>query len=1216
MDPATPADPMVVLLATAWGPVHGGINSFNVELARSLGVMPARAYQLACVVPQANAGDREDAALHGVRLLEAHEELGGLPASVADAVAQQLALGDGSRVVWVGHDDKTGPLALALRRRCASSRVVLFHHMAFGAYQDFKKGNSADAAARRNAQRDLFAQADLCVAVGPMLRDQLRDLLSATARAPAVEMIVPGLAEPDPDAVRLLARAPHNFTAFIGGRLGSEDERIKQALLAVRGYGRAVREAFTSIDADHPIRRAPTLRMRGVPTRQHQQVRQVVEAESGQVINCDLEEYVTDRTAYFGDLAASSVALMPSWHEGFGLTAWEAIACQVPVIVGEQSGVYRLLYGHCLGEGIGRSVYTVNVRGQRPTSADEAAHAEADVADVARAILSIGARAKDSKSDAIQLAINLRRAHGFTWAACANDLVGLLQSALSWPLTTLPTTRGSRYSTIPSSASSDQTDQQVPAFLRVPKATKWQPELGLTPSALLLARDRIVQFHPARGPQVGAWTTSLQSSELPRLSIRLVCGPGGIGKTRSALELVDRMEALGWVAMWLASDVPDDAPAKLAKCVASATSSALLVVDYAEGRQELLLQLLEAALAWGKALEISAVPPRRLHVLCLARDCEWWPNFVGATSDLNALLRGPANLGSEELPAWPSDEALRREAYLSALTDFAQAQRCTVPIHPWMPQLQSATFDRPLYIHLAALAALAGERPGHADALLGVQIAREYRFWRTERAGEVPYATWADVMAWLGLRQAAEPKALVPILSALNVTKDGFATALQRAYSDPSGLLRAIEPDLLSEGLIIERLGGLHGRALVSLALGGKDGPSAATMDVLTRLGSRGTSIIADEVPPWHLPIIDGLATTWLTHGQVLLDACHRLGHGLTLWVAAAWRRLDTATQNELAKQLRLPIYSTPLLHLLVEIERADLRTTSSSEGRAVALNNLSVRLSDLNDAASHTEALTHTREAVLILRELARVEPASNRSDLAMSLNNLAVYLYKQGDPDSRKEAIGFIREAVQIRRELAQCGSATSRENLAMSLTNLATQLSAPGDPGSIKEAIECAGEAVQIRRELAQVQPSRYRPKLALSLMSLANRLADQGDAESRTKVVECAREAVQIYREVARGQPTVYREELASSLHNLGVQLAEQVGQMAKDESLEFIQEAVQIRRELAHAQQAAYQPGLAMSLTSLANRLSGDEAVKVAREAVQIRRELAKAQPAA
>jgi hypothetical protein len=134
--------------------------------------------------------------------------------------------------------------------------------------------------------------------------------LRTVPKAPPVEMLVPGLAEPDPDHVRLPDDSPNNFTAFLGGRLGSDDELIKQALLGVRGFGHAVGKAFGG-NGEHAICKSPTLRMRGACTA----------AANAQQINFDLLPYTSDRSVYFTALASSSVAMMPSWHEGFGLTA-------------------------------------------------------------------------------------------------------------------------------------------------------------------------------------------------------------------------------------------------------------------------------------------------------------------------------------------------------------------------------------------------------------------------------------------------------------------------------------------------------------------------------------------------------------------------------------------------------------------------------------------------------------------------------------------------------------------------------------------------------------------------------------------------------------------------------------------------------------------------------------------------------------------------------
>jgi hypothetical protein len=196
----------LVILATAWGPKFGGINAFNEELTRSLGIKADRAYDLICVVPRATEVEIAEAAHScSVRLVVLGDVTkdGELSADMAAQVlgALNLSAQQQSRAVWVGHDDKTGPLAVALRDVCVGSKAVLIHHMAFGAYQDFKKSNSQFANDKREMQRALFKQADLCLAVGPTLQEQLKDLLRTVPKAPPVEMLVPGLAEPDPDHV-------------------------------------------------------------------------------------------------------------------------------------------------------------------------------------------------------------------------------------------------------------------------------------------------------------------------------------------------------------------------------------------------------------------------------------------------------------------------------------------------------------------------------------------------------------------------------------------------------------------------------------------------------------------------------------------------------------------------------------------------------------------------------------------------------------------------------------------------------------------------------------------------------------------------------------------------------------------------------------------------------------------------------------------------------
>jgi len=53
--------PGLIALATAWGPRFGGINTFNTELVKSLGIYQGRSFEVACVLPRVRAEDAQDA---------------------------------------------------------------------------------------------------------------------------------------------------------------------------------------------------------------------------------------------------------------------------------------------------------------------------------------------------------------------------------------------------------------------------------------------------------------------------------------------------------------------------------------------------------------------------------------------------------------------------------------------------------------------------------------------------------------------------------------------------------------------------------------------------------------------------------------------------------------------------------------------------------------------------------------------------------------------------------------------------------------------------------------------------------------------------------------------------------------------------------------------------------------------------------------------------
>ena len=53
--------PTLIALATAWGPRFGGINTFNTELLKSLGIYQGRGFEVACVLPRVSAEEAKDA---------------------------------------------------------------------------------------------------------------------------------------------------------------------------------------------------------------------------------------------------------------------------------------------------------------------------------------------------------------------------------------------------------------------------------------------------------------------------------------------------------------------------------------------------------------------------------------------------------------------------------------------------------------------------------------------------------------------------------------------------------------------------------------------------------------------------------------------------------------------------------------------------------------------------------------------------------------------------------------------------------------------------------------------------------------------------------------------------------------------------------------------------------------------------------------------------
>lgn len=390
----------VLVLATGWGPQFGGINALNIDLCQALGQLLKGVARVFCLTTPVDKATRADASSHGVELLTCGSRGGGNSERAAHEVRDVLKkLGVERLDLIIGHDVFTGPVAIALRFLMGTVAVVI-HHMSYGDYQAVK-ADGQTGHTKQEAQRAVLLEADVVCAVGPLLKRSAESLVQRS-----VTMLVPGLAEIAPIEFR-----DKFFRAITFGRLGGEDDRIKQGPLAAAAYGRFVLKV-QEFDLEQELRFNLFGLAKSTYEAEEKALRELVNGEAKRVVNVFACPYTESRRELFAALAENEVALMLSWHEGFGLVGWEAIAAGVPLIVSQASGLYELLR-----DGFGAdSVYGVCIRGS-----EEDAPNEEDIEAVAKMLLKIAVKVPDALAKAQKLRNYLRNL--YTWERCARELL-------------------------------------------------------------------------------------------------------------------------------------------------------------------------------------------------------------------------------------------------------------------------------------------------------------------------------------------------------------------------------------------------------------------------------------------------------------------------------------------------------------------------------------------------------------------------------------------------------------------------------------------------------------------------------------------------------------------------------------------------------------------------------------------------------------------------
>jgi tetratricopeptide (TPR) repeat protein len=733
-------------------------------------------------------------------------------------------------------------------------------------------------------------------------------------------------------------------------------------------------------------------------------------------------------------------------------------------------------------------------------------------------------------------------------------------------------------------------------------------------------------------------------------------GPGGAGKTRTAVEIGRALEAEGWRAGFVPS-FPLAVWAPHLPFWSRPDRPTLLIVDYAEQRPAEELRALAGAV--GEAASKRSAPlallflmradPREAaagHVadaLAEAR-IRWEARRVPPVEDpedRQALFRkararfrealAPPDAPSEvdyepeDLPRTPL--ALLALAVLAAyghrvvqsqdeaaiLTDLWERweqprRRRTLEAHGGRELLQTPeVWDEARERIEQALAAASLGRPFTAPEEVAAWWEAHFPFRKRTARGERLDPSWLAERLKVLFPGVGEAWRLPPVLP------DPLAdVALARFGPDLGRLVDSILPTpeavKAEEIVAIDWPARMVVEALPRLSVAAVPGASEAAraaLEAATRWLEKTVEVLPQEV-----------AAAWLrTWGRslpppdrtVLLRPFEEVAY--RSWVK---RAIDEA---ERAGALEMWGFALSALGRRAEAlqaaqEAVALYRRLADQHPDAFLPYLAASLANLGNALSalgrREEALQATQKAVEIRRRLAAQHPDAFLPDLAASLNNLGAMLSEMG---RREEALQATQKAVEIRRRLAAQHPDAFLPYLAGSLHNLGIRLS---EMGRRAEALQATQEAVDLYRRLAQQNPDAFLPHLARSLHNLGIRLSEMG---RRAEALQATQEAVDLYRRLAQQNPDAFLSDLAASLHDLGFALSE-MGRRA--EALEATQKAVDLYRRLAAQHPDAFLSDLARSLTNLGAMLSEmgrrAEALEATQKAVDLYRRLAAQHP--
>ncbi|MCF1593043.1 glycosyltransferase family 4 protein [Streptomyces muensis] len=327
---------VLLVVADEWLPAKGGLSAMSRYLCRAFAALSLETY---CVVPELSAKDTEDAEAGEVRLIAAPVEKG---RPRHEGLMRRPELPDGVEPdIIIGHSWITGYYACEMQRHFPDAQRVHFIHMSADDtpfHKQHEPGATVDEAAvaeeRGKAEEALARGANLTVCVGPLLHDWFSRHVHEKGGIAAPVRLDPGFDDPDGFGAEPRTRPPGIPRILLFGRLS--DEGIKGVDLAARAVGAAMRGRSPHREVELLVRGARPGEGRALKER----LEDIADCPAVTVLP---RNFTDDLTDVRNDLRTSSLVLMPSRVEGFGLAGLEAITSGTPVLISGASGLGRLV---------------------------------------------------------------------------------------------------------------------------------------------------------------------------------------------------------------------------------------------------------------------------------------------------------------------------------------------------------------------------------------------------------------------------------------------------------------------------------------------------------------------------------------------------------------------------------------------------------------------------------------------------------------------------------------------------------------------------------------------------------------------------------------------------------------------------------------------------------------------------------------------------------